>query len=88
MSVTLCVSSRELPFEQLILQARFSTLSLPAPVDVQVTGNNLAENGQIAQNLQKEIAGLPGAVDVFIRHAWTTPRWTRMSIGFSPVKPG
>jgi multidrug efflux pump subunit AcrB len=42
-------------------------------VDVQVAGNDLAENSQIARKLQTEIAGLPGAVDVFIRQRLDYP---------------
>ncbi len=38
-----------------------------------MTGNNLAENSQIAQKLQSEIAGLPGAVDVFVRQRLDYP---------------
>jgi hypothetical protein len=36
-------------------------------VDVQVIGANLDQDFQISQKLQSEIAGLPGAVDVFVR---------------------
>ena len=46
---------------------------MPAPVDVQVTGNNLDQNAQVAQKLQREVAGLPGAVDVFIRQRLDYP---------------
>ena len=40
---------------------------LPAPIDVQITGNDAATNYRIAETLRNSIAGLPGAVDVFIR---------------------
>ncbi len=46
---------------------------MPAPVDVQVVGNNLDQNAQVAQRLQREIADLPGAVDVFIRQRLDYP---------------
>ncbi len=38
---------------------------LPAPIDVQIVGRG-ANNYQLAQKLQKEIAAIPGAVDVHI----------------------
>ena len=38
-----------------------------------MTGNNLVENSQVAQKLQSEIAGLPGAVDVFVRQRLDYP---------------
>ena len=53
----------QFPAESFFFQAADITseilnFGLPAPVDVQVTGNNLAENSQVAQKLQSEIAGL------------------------------
>jgi multidrug efflux pump subunit AcrB len=68
----------QFPAENFFFQAADITseilnFGLPAPVDVQVTGNNLAENSQVAQKLQQEIAGLPGAVDVFVRQRLDYP---------------
>jgi multidrug efflux pump subunit AcrB len=60
-------------FQAADITSEILNFGLPAPVDVQVTGNDLAENSQIAQELQKEIAGLPGAVDVFIRQRLDYP---------------
>jgi multidrug efflux pump subunit AcrB len=40
---------------------------LPAPIDVQVTGNDRAANARIAEQLREEIARVPGAVDTFVR---------------------
>jgi len=70
--------STQFPAESLFFQAADITsqilnFGLPAPVDVQVTGNNLAQNSQVAQKLQSEIAGLPGAVDVFVRQRLDYP---------------
>jgi multidrug efflux pump subunit AcrB len=68
----------QFPAETFFFQASDITseilnFGLPAPVDVQVTGNNLTDNSQIAQKLQKEIAGLPGTVDVFVRQRMDYP---------------
>jgi multidrug efflux pump subunit AcrB len=46
---------------------------LPSPIDVQITGNDAAKNHQIAETLRTAIAGLPGAVDVFIRQSVDYP---------------
>ncbi len=60
-------------FQAADITSQILNFGLPAPVDVQVTGNNLAENSQIAQELQNQIAGLPGAVDVFVRQRLDYP---------------
>jgi multidrug efflux pump subunit AcrB len=48
---------------------------LPAPIDVQVVGprGNLAANAKIAQDLAREIARIPGAVDVHLQQVVDTP---------------
>jgi multidrug efflux pump subunit AcrB len=54
-------------FQAADITSQILNFGLPAPVDVQVAGNNLDQNNQIGLKLQNEIAALPGAVDVFIR---------------------
>ncbi len=66
------VLTKKFPAETSFFQAADITsqilnFGLPAPVDVQVSGKDLAQNFEIARKLQNEIAGLPGAVDVFLR---------------------
>jgi multidrug efflux pump subunit AcrB len=48
---------------------------LPAPIDVQISGPkpNTEKNLAIAENLRKEIAGIPGAVDVHVHQVTHTP---------------
>jgi Cu/Ag efflux pump CusA len=60
-------------FQAAIITSEILNVGLPAPVDVQVTGNDMAQNAQVAQELQNKIAGLPGAVDVFIRQRLDYP---------------
>jgi multidrug efflux pump subunit AcrB len=60
-------------FQAADITSQILNFGLPAPVDVQVSGNNLIENSQVAQKLQKQIAGLPGAVDVFVRQRLDYP---------------
>lgn len=66
------ILSARFPAEDFFFQAADITseilnFGLPAPIDVQVTGNNLDVDSQIAQKLHDEIARLPGTVDVFVR---------------------
>jgi multidrug efflux pump subunit AcrB len=60
-------------FQAADITSEILNFGLPAPVDVQVTGKNLDQNAQIAQKLQREIAAVPGAVDVFIRQRLDYP---------------
>ncbi len=42
-------------------------------MDVQITGSDSAKNAEIAMELRKQISGLPGAADVFIRQQTDYP---------------
>jgi multidrug efflux pump subunit AcrB len=46
---------------------------IPAPIDVQVVGRNADANFKIAHDLQRRIAGIPGAVDVHVRQEMNSP---------------
>jgi multidrug efflux pump subunit AcrB len=64
--------ARQFPEEIFFFQAADITsqilnFGLPAPIDVQVTGNDAQANYRIASQLRAEIAQLPGAVDTFVR---------------------
>jgi hydrophobic/amphiphilic exporter-1 (mainly G- bacteria), HAE1 family len=39
---------------------------LPAPIDVQVSGNNLTENAKIAAELRNQIGALPAVADTYV----------------------
>ena len=54
-------------FQPANITSQILNFGLPSPIDVQVTGNDAVKNYQIAETLRARIAGLPGAVDVFIR---------------------
>jgi multidrug efflux pump subunit AcrB len=60
-------------FQAADITSQILNFGLPAPIDVQVTGNDAAKSYEIAQELRREIAGLPGAVDVFVRQAMDYP---------------
>jgi multidrug efflux pump subunit AcrB len=46
---------------------------IQAPIDVQITGRNLAANYEVAKILQKRLAAVPGAVDVRLRQEMNVP---------------
>ena len=54
-------------FQPADITSQILNFGLPSPIDVQITGNDAVKNYQIAETLRTTIAGLPGAVDVFIR---------------------
>src|SRR6266849_3126120 len=60
-------------FQAADITSQILNFGLPAPVDVQVSGKDLVENTKVAQKLQNQIAGLPGAVDVFVRQRLDYP---------------
>jgi multidrug efflux pump subunit AcrB len=47
---------------------------LPAPLDVQVVGNNVTANRAFANQLLTRLQGIPGAVDLRIQQAYDYPR--------------
>src|SRR5581483_6461994 len=58
---------------------------LPAPIDVQVVGRNAAGNYQIAQQLERQIARIPGAADV---HIHQVVDWPEIDIDVDRNKAG
>jgi multidrug efflux pump subunit AcrB len=54
-------------FQPADITSQTLNFGLPAPIDVQVSGNDAAASYKVAANLQREISQLPGAVDVFVR---------------------
>src|SRR6202163_1766220 len=54
-------------FQAADITSQILNFGLPAPIDLQVTGADAAENYRIAAQLRDEIARLPGAVDTFVR---------------------
>jgi CzcA family heavy metal efflux pump len=46
---------------------------IPSPIDVQVTGRNLAENYEVARVIERRLKTIPGAVDVHLRQEMHSP---------------
>jgi len=49
---------------------------LPAPLDVQIIGNNLAANHAYAENLLAQIRHIPGTTDLRIQQPFDSPKFT------------
>ncbi|HEY2012802.1 MAG TPA: efflux RND transporter permease subunit [Bryobacteraceae bacterium] len=49
------------------------SFGLPMPIDVQVIGRDAARNYELAREIRRKVAAIPGAVDVFIRQEVNTP---------------
>jgi multidrug efflux pump subunit AcrB len=54
-------------FQAADITSQILNFGLPAPIDIQVTGNDAAANYRVAAQLRTDIARLPGAVDTFVR---------------------
>jgi multidrug efflux pump subunit AcrB len=51
-------------------------LGLPAPIDVQIGGANLAANFSLAHSIAGELRGVPGAVDIRVQQLMDAPQLT------------
>lgn len=49
---------------------------LPAPLDIQIIGNNLSANHAFAENMMAQIRQVPGAVDLRIQQPFNEPNFT------------
>ena len=60
-------------FQPADIVTQILNFGLPAAIDVQLTGNDLLANAALAAELTKEIAKIPGAVDVHIHQKLNAP---------------
>jgi multidrug efflux pump subunit AcrB len=58
---------------------------LPAPVNVQVTGTNRAENIVVARALEQRLRQIPGAVDVYLQQRLDAPQ---LNVNVDRVRAG
>ena len=66
----------EFSFETGGMIASAINLGLPAPINIQVQGNQLEVAQQIAREIKKEVESVPGAVDVHIQQKLDYPQLT------------
>jgi multidrug efflux pump subunit AcrB len=60
-------------FEAANITNQILNFGLPAPIDAQIMGRNIAANYQIAQDLEARFARIPGAADVHIHQVVDYP---------------
>jgi multidrug efflux pump subunit AcrB len=72
-------------FEPANITNQILNFGLPAPLDLQVVGNNALANYGIAQRLRQEVAAIPGAADVHIHQVYEQPQ---LNLSVDRVKAG
>jgi CzcA family heavy metal efflux pump len=60
-------------FQPADIVTQILNFGLPAPIDVQVVGNNLDGNYEIAQQIANQMRHVPGAVDVHVQQLMDLP---------------
>ncbi|CAN5578327.1 efflux RND transporter permease subunit [soil metagenome] len=61
-------------FQSADITSQILNAGLPAPIDVQITGRNKVANYNLAVEMRKDLAKLPGAVDVVIHQVPHQPQ--------------
>jgi multidrug efflux pump subunit AcrB len=72
-------------FEPANITNQILNFGLPAPIDLQVVGNNAPANYKIAQRLRQQVAAIPGAADVHIHQVYEQPQ---LNLDVDRVKAG
>jgi multidrug efflux pump subunit AcrB len=72
-------------FEAANITNQILNFGLPAPIDVQVVGRNPQVNYGIAQQLERQIAAIPGAADV---HIHQVVDWPEINVNVDRAKAG
>jgi multidrug efflux pump subunit AcrB len=72
-------------FEPANITNQILNFGLPAPIDVQIVGQNARENYQVAQRLRDRVARIPGAADVHIHQVVEQPQ---LNLNVDRVKAG
>jgi len=61
-------------FQPADIVSQILNFGLPAPIDIQVSGFNRAATYQIAREIEKKVAAVPGAVDVHLHQVVDAPQ--------------
>ena len=72
-------------FEPANITNQILNFGLPAPIDVQVVGQNAKSNYRLAERLRERIARIPGAADVHIHQVFEQPQ---LNLNVDRVKAG
>jgi multidrug efflux pump subunit AcrB len=62
-------------FQPADIATQVLNFGIPAPIDVQIKGTHMtaADDLKLAEDLRREISGVPGAVDVHLHQVYNTP---------------
>src|SRR5205814_2480935 len=72
-------------FEPANITNQILSFGLPAPIDLQIVGQNARENFKVAQRLRQRVARIPGAADVHIHQVFEQPQ---LNLNVDRVKAG
>jgi CzcA family heavy metal efflux pump len=61
-------------FEPADIVSQTLNVGVPAPIDIQIVGQNLAGNMEVAKQIAERLHGIPGATDVYIGQQFDEPR--------------
>jgi multidrug efflux pump subunit AcrB len=61
-------------FEPADIVTQILNFGLPAPIDIQITGRDMANNFSLAAGMAQQIRSVPGAVDVHVHQLLNQPR--------------
>ena len=61
-------------FEPADIVSQTLNVGVPAPIDIQIVGQNLAGNMEIAKQIATQVRRIPGAADVYIGQQFDEPR--------------
>jgi CzcA family heavy metal efflux pump len=61
-------------FEPADIVSQTLNVGVPAPIDIQIVGQNLAGNMEIAKQIAAQVRHIPGAADVYIGQQFDEPR--------------
>jgi len=64
----------EFYFQPADIVSQVLNFGLPAPIDVQLTGNDVARNYDLARSILPKLQAIPGAVDVHIQQGYNQPQ--------------
>src|SRR5579871_262317 len=65
--------STEFFFQPADIVSQILNFGLPSPIDIQVTGKDLAQNYGIAQRIANQMRHIPGAADVHVQQLMSSP---------------
>ncbi|HMF97649.1 MAG TPA: efflux RND transporter permease subunit, partial [Vicinamibacterales bacterium] len=72
-------------FEPANITKQILSFGLPAPIDLQIVGQNARNNYRLAEQLRERVARIPGAADVHVHQVFEQPQ---LNVNVDRVKAG